>query len=342
LHSKTYILHSYLRVTGKPMRINIVGQFGYGNVGDEGILMSIMDSLGLENEYIVSTSLPFTMTSAYSRRVPNVIDVRTLDDTRTDFDVCILGGGKVDWGFGWAHLLSVFAEGIPTMAYGIALRTDQKQHYKLRRIFSAFFGRFNRITTRDLATAKLLTYLEAFSTLTSCPAINLKEDKTTCPEGTIIVCPRYGDYNEEGEVDNKPQIDWFVERLEHYLVEGQIEKVMLIPFYPKDLEGQPRDLELCKEINRGLGGGCNIFPCDGYNARKVKHAISRSNLVISGGRYHAIVWAIAHGIPYEIAPTIGEPSLSKINGLVEMDREFGKEKLLEMERDNCRLFEAMF
>jgi polysaccharide pyruvyl transferase WcaK-like protein len=318
------------------MKINIVGQYGFANVGDEGILQAIMDSLGLDHEYIVSTSLPFNLIGNYHFRLPSASNVRTLDDERMDYDACIYGGGKVDWGFGWGHFIRAFNANKKTMAYGIALRTDQ-DNTKLRHLYEVFFNQFQRVTVRDMATKELLVSMLNNSTLTMCPAINLKEQKTSCPEGAIAVCPRYGDYNQKGEVDNEPQIQWFISHLK----DTPKNKIMLIPFYPKDLEGKLRDLELCNEINRRLGGGCYIFPCDGYNARKVKYAISKSAVVMSGGRYHAIVWAIAHSIPYTIAPTIGEPALSKLQGLKEMHEVFGRQKLLNLEYENKKLFEEI-
>lgn len=319
----------------------IVGQFGFGNVGDEGILLSVMDALGFENEYIVATPLPFTMVSDYHRKIPTTLDVRTLDDSRTDFDACIYGGGKVDWGFGWGYFVRAFnTEKIPAMAYGMAVRTEHVS-WRLDNLYSDYLHLFKQVTVRDRASYGFLhSTLSVPAELTMCPAINLKEERVSCVQGAVAVCPRFGDYNENGEVDNSQQVEWIVKTL----VERGISpaNVLLIPFFPKDLEGHPRDLELCNEINRRLGGGCSFFHCDGFNARQVKFAISKCQHVISGGRYHAIVWAIAHGISYDIAPTVTGIALVKLKGLVEMHGMFGREKLLEMEGLNKKCFEGMF
>ena len=77
------------------MRILIAGFLGWGNLGDEGILQAIMDEIG-DNEYSVSTTLPFTMLSNYHRKMPSFRDVRQIYDTRTDFDAYILEGGKLN------------------------------------------------------------------------------------------------------------------------------------------------------------------------------------------------------------------------------------------------------
>lgn len=295
-----------------------------------------MDSLGLEHEYVVSTPLPFTMTQAYSHRIPSLADVRSLEDTRTDYDACIYGGGKVDWGFGWGYFIRAFAENIATMAYGIALRTDHD--VILYPLYRKFMEYFDRITARDMLTQDLLDSIGVNNQLAMCPAINLKEEKTACIPNAVVACPRYGDYNEKSEVDNTAQINWFVEQLKNQ----HREEIMLIPFYPKDLEGHLRDFGLCQEVNRQLGGGCQIFPCDGYNPRKVKYAISKSRLVLSGGRYHAVVWAISHDIPYKIFPDVNGIAKQKLFGLVRMHEKFGATRLMEMEHENKKAFEAMF
>lgn len=319
------------------MRIAIVGQYGNGNCGDEGILLAIMDALGFEHEYIAVTTLPFNMVSSYSNKVPNLTDVRTLEDTRTDYDVCLYGGGKIDYGFAWGHFIRAFQERIPTMGYGIQLLGAD---LSLRSLYAEYFKRFGAITTRDIPSRVELLALSVRSTETMCPAINLKEEKTSCVEGGIAVCPRYGDFKifgEKGEVDNSAQIDWFTQKLAGI----ETNEITLIPFHPKDLEGQPRDVELCREINRRLGGGCNIFPSDGFNARKVKYAISKSRMVLSGGRYHAIVWAIAHNIPYVFAPTVSGVASEKLRTLEHMYNVFGREKLMVKESKNKAIFEEM-
>lgn len=315
------------------MRICIAGFYGFMNSGDDGILTSIMDSLGLENEYIVSTSLPFTHVDDYSHRVPMVTDVRTLYDGRVDFDAYLLGGGKIDWGFAAEQLIRVMNAKIPVMGYGLGFRTDIQLVLGLENVLGQFLDLFNVITVRDRASLNILPI--GVRELTMCPAINLNEEKTHCPEGMIAACPRYEDYDASGQVNNEPQIEWFVSRLKDCK-----EEVLLIPFSPRDLEGHLRDLEVCKEIARRLGG-CHIYPTDGYNPRKVKYAISKSKLVISGGRYHALVWAAAHNIPYEVAPTITGLAKNKIDGFIEMHQKYGSEKLKEMEKQNKTLFEGM-
>jgi len=313
----------------------LIGCFAsWGNCGDEGILQAIMDELG-DNEYSVSTTLPFNLSPNYHRRFPELYDVRQIHDIRTDFDAYLLGGGKLGWGYGWRQALAVFSAEVPSMNYGVAYEKDQfLYHPKLNKLYAEFLKQFNAVTVRDQDSFDIMEELGVKSTLTMCPAINLKEEKFSCPENMIAVCPRYEDSDQKGNSgDNKPQIDWIVNRLK-----GLEDEVLLIPFAPKNMEGAPVDLALCREIASKLKGA-TILPTDGYNPRQVKYAISRSKMVISGGRYHALIWAIAHNKPYEVCPS-ALANYPRMQSIIKMHKLYG-EKLKEMEKVNVQIFKKI-
>lgn len=304
-------------------------------MGDEGILQAIMDELG-DNEYIVSTTLPFNLLSNYHRRFPNLCDVRQIYDTRTDFDFYLLGGGKLNWGYGWRQALAAFSANKPSMNYAVAYGDHPSlYHPKLNSLYAEFLRQFDAITVRDQDSFDLLVNeVGVKSTLTMCPAINLKEEKWNCPENMIVVCPRYEDSDQYGNSgDNKPQIDWIVNRLE-----GLGDEVLLVPFAPKNMEGVPVDLALCREIAAKLKGA-TILQTDGFNPRQVKYAISRSKMVISGGRYHALVWAIAHNKPYEVCPSAIN-NYPRIQSILKTHQIYGG-KLKEMEKENVKIFKQI-
>lgn len=316
------------------MRVGIAGFYGFGNCGDEAILQAIIDEIGWDNEFIIHTSLPFNLTNIYTDKVPWATDVRTMEDMRTDFDVYLLGGGKVDWGFGWRQIFNIIANDVPLMAYGVGVPIDDR-YCKLYQLFSQFFNFFDAVTVRDMRSESLLHDLYANPILTMCPAINLKEEKVSCPENMIAVCPRYLDFNSKGETDNSKEIDWIVEQ-----VQDEKDDVLLIPFSPADIEGTPRDLAVCKEIAQKLRGA-RIFNMDPYKPRQIKYVISRSKLVISGGRYHALVWAAAHNIPFKAFPNASGIVKDKIDGFSEMYEKYGSEKLKEMARLNKTVFDGV-
>lgn len=309
------------------LRVMITGFYGWGNAGDEGILQAIMDELG-DNEYLVSTTLPFTMLDEYRRRIV-VAEVRNVNDRRIDYDVYLLGGGGLGWGFGWGQALSAFSARKPCMNYAVGYG---KYETNLARLYRAFLEQFNAVTVRDEDSQLVLRAIDVHATLTMCPSINLKEEKFDCPKGVIAVCPRYEDSDAFGNPgDNTPQIDWIVSRLKDVA-----DEVLLIPFSARDVEGNLRDLGVCREIAHRLKGA-TILPVDGYSPRKIKYAISQSKLVLSGGRYHALVWAAAHKIPYELSPTT---KLSKAQHFIAVHKKYG-DQLKKMEKKNVEIFKRV-
>lgn len=316
-------------------KICITGFYGYGNAGDEGVLLAIMDSLG-ENKYVVCTTLPFNMLENYQALFPKgTVEVRQIYDVRNDYDAFILGGGALGWGYGWHQAITAFASEKPSMYYGVGLNWHQRYHSKLNNFYSSFLELFNAVTVRDQCSQKIAENIQAYSdnlrkksvTLTSCPSINLKEEKFNCPKNMIAVCPRYEDY-----VSNDKQLQWLTERLKDVS-----DEVLLIPFAPYNLEGIPVDLDLCLQLKKTLKNS-QLLPLV-HNPRLIKYAISQSKLVITGGRYHPIVWASAHNIPFEVCPTSN--NYPKVWAFEQMHAEFGGKKLKEMEKQNKKIFEEV-
>ena len=307
------------------MRVGIAGFYGWGNSGDEGILLSIIDSLGSDNEYLVNTTLPFNLSEEYRRKLPWCVEeVRQIHDTRTDYDVYLLGGGELNWGYGWRQCLAIFSASIPCLNYGIGYSKQFLYNDKLKPVYREVLANFDAITVRDEQSFKILREIGLTPALTMCPAINLEVEKFNCPEGMIAVCPRYEDSG-----DNDAQIKWLTKRLE-----GLGDEVLLIPFAPHDKQDNMIDLELCREITKNVPGS-RTLKLDGYSPRQIKYAISKSKLVISGGRYHALVWATSHNIPFEVSPT-GIKNYPKLGAFIEMHKKRGN--LKELERRNKEIF----
>jgi len=300
------------------MRIGITGFYGWGNSGDEGILLSIIESLGYDNEYIINTSLPFNLAYDYKWKLPLCVEeVRHLHDARMDYDIYLLGGGGLGWGYGWRQCFSIFSNSIPCMNYGVGYDKTSLFNDKLKPVYGSFLNNFDAITIRDESSFNLLKEIGVDSILSMCPAINLEVEKFNCAKGMIAVCPRYEDY-----IDNDAQIKWIVDRLE-----GIGDEVMLIPFAPYNIEGNMVDLDLCYEIKSQVPGS-RILKIDGFSPRKIKYLISKSKLLISGGRYHALVWAASHNIPFEASPTCIN-NYPKIGAFIEMHKKHGDLKNLE-------------
>lgn len=304
-------------------QICITGFYGWGNAGDEGILLAMMDSLG-ENKYVICTNLPFTMLADYQAKFPkDTVEVRQIYDVRNNYDVFLLGGGALGWGFGWHQAITAFSSNKFSMYYGVGLNWHERYIPRLNDFYSSFLKQFNAVTVRDRCSLTMADEIGASATLTSCPSINLKEEKFDCPKGMIAVCPRYEDW-----IGNDEQLDWLTNRLK-----GVEDEVLLIPFAPYNADFIPVDYALCLELKKRLKHSQILhLP----NPRHVKYAISQSKLVISGGRYHAIVWASAHNVPFETSPSCYR--YPKIGAFEHMHKEFGGERLKEMEKINVNIF----
>lgn len=309
------------------MRIGICGFYGFGNVGDEAVLQSIMEQLG-HNEYIINTSLPPNRWNDYRNNIK--LEVRSHEDSRTDVDAYILGGGDLNWGYGWRQCLSMFSSDICCMNYSVGYNKKWYYSEKLHGLYREFLKNFNIITVRDECSLSFLREIDDGLNILSpvCtfdPAINLKEEQFDCPKGKIVVFPRYEDV-----VSNIPQLEWFLQELKDVSHD-----VILVPCAPVNNEGVNVDLELCFHLNKKLEGS-KILYISPFEPRKLKYLVSQSKLVYSGGRYHPIVFAIAHDISFRISPTAD--LYTKIPSLVNMYNKFGRDGLVELANRNKDLF----
>jgi hypothetical protein len=165
--------------------------------------------------------------------------------------------------------------------------------------------------------------------LTFDPSINLEEEKfegVDCPENKIAVFPRY----EDGALSNQPQLEWFLNELKHVSND-----IILVACAPRNIDGYPIDLELCQYLKDRLPGSqiVNISP---FEPRKMKYLVSKSKLVYSGGRYHPLIFAIAHNIPFKISPTAN--SYPKIQFVKNMYQKFGRDELMRLAEQNKKIF----
>lgn len=310
------------------MKIQICGFYGFGNVGDESILQSIMDELG-NNEYIISTSLQYSLFGNY-RNIVNR-EIRLHEDMRTDFDAYILGGGELNWGYGWRQCLAIFSKNIPCMNYAVGYNKMWYYSNKLHSLYYEFLKNFNTITVRDEHSLNLVKEVNSKlgATLTFDPSINLKEEKFDCPKNKILVFPRY----EDNCVSNQPQLDWLLNELKNVS-----EKVALVACAPRNVEGYPIDLELCQYLKGRLKDSMiiNVSP---FEPRKLKYLVSQSKFIYSGGRYHPLIFAISHDIPFKVSPTV-EP-YPKIRYLLDMYQKFGRDGLIKLTNQNRKIFFEM-
>ncbi|MEM1544798.1 MAG: polysaccharide pyruvyl transferase family protein [Candidatus Bathyarchaeia archaeon] len=306
------------------MRIAISGHYGWGNTGDEAILQSIMDALGYEKQYLIYTCLPSIYHKKYKELLGNIEDIRPIYDGRLDFDICIFTGDTLRHGL--SFVLHALINNKPNILYGIG-GYEFIANQKIKNIMIELIKAINEVTVRDEELYNHLLNLGAKATLVADPALTLHERPTYCPSDFIAVCPRY--YDEQTNIIEAHKI---IDRLRK-----TNDEILLIPFHPYDVEGNKRDILLCEEIAKHVANA-TILQTDGYHPREVKYVISKSKMVISGGRYHAILWAIAHNKPFEIlTPTFDR----KINSLVEMYKKYGAGTMISMAHKNIAILMEM-
>ena len=309
------------------MKIEICGFYGFGNVGDEAILQSIIEQLG-NHEYIISTSFPYTSEKFQFYSKITGKEIRLHEDLRTDFDLYILGGGGLNWGYGWRQCLSIFSNNIPSINFAVGYNKHNYYSKKLHNLYYEFLKNFNDITVRDESSLNLIKEINHALNpiLTFDPAILLKEEKfDDCPTNKIVVFPRY----EDDGLSNIPQINWLVNELKDVSSE-----VILVACAPKNMESIDVDLNLCKQIQNKLKDS-TIIDISPFEPRKLKYLISQSKMVYSGGRYHPVVFAISHNIPFKFSSTSNH--YSKNRYILDMYQKFGREKLIELANKNIEI-----
>lgn len=313
-------------------RICVAGFYGFHNTGDEGVLQAIMDSLGPNHEYIIATSLPFPFIDQYRYFVPTAVDIRTFEDTRLDFDLLLIGGGGLTFGYGWQLALHALCNKKPVMYYGVGLRQDIYYHPTLHNYYAAMIEHFV-CTVRDIPSHLLLQkFSNVLSFLTMCPAINLQEKKIqACASDAIVVCPRFEDFSVG---DNTEQKAWILRMIHERIKQEGEREVIFIPFSPVDLENAKRDLLLCEQLIQEVPQSrifLNLTP------KEIKYVISKANYVISGGRYHALLWAASHNVPCSCYnPLTLHTAYPKIEALLQMLRSFDVETLKSREHKNAQ------
>ena len=306
-------------------RVCISGFYGWGNTGDEAILLSIIDKLS-DHEIIVSTTLPYTLLADYKSRLPDrVVDVRTVYDTRLDFDYYILGGGELGWGYGLRQAVCVLASDfIKAIHFGIGYNRNSRLNVKkMYPLFYSFLSLFDFVAVRDIETVELLKDIGIKPHLTMCPALSLREEPIAeIYKDAIVVVPRFSDFGREWD---EKQMSWICDVLRD--IE---EKIVFVPFAHSDREGRLLDMQLCLEIKERIGRGL-IFPNDGFTPREVKALIASSKMVITGGRYHALLWALGANKAFRIFP-LAKERYSKISALLKTYR-MGNLHILEQKND---------
>ena len=299
---------------------------GWNNSGDEAILQAILQSFKpLELDITIGTSIPYTFFERHSSIIK--YPVISQDTTILEYDIHLFGLGGLGYNLPWKQILNAKSKNKKLMIYGGGMEViDLKFTQNIKNALSEMYKLFDIITVRSLKSKEVLDDFGIESILTMDPAINLESEKWDCPENYVVVCPRFPDYGHVNGV-----IDYFIESLKSIK-----DEVILLPFGPYNLENHLTDLYVCNKIKETLNIPIyNFHPIT--DIKKVKYLISKSKKVITNGRYHALLFAIAENTEYELT----DNQIEKNNTLIEIHKQFNAEELKNMERKNFELFKTL-
>lgn len=309
-------------------RIIVNGWFGWNNAGDEAVLQGILQNLaGLD--ITIGTSLPYCFFEQYSGLIHH--PVVSWDTTLLEYDIHLFGSGGLGYNLPWKQIINTRSKNKKTMIYGGGIEAwDLPFGDSIKSALHELYNLFDAITVRSVNSQKMLKAIGIESVLTVDPAINLESEKWDCPKNYTIVCPRFPDVGNVNEVAN-----FFIKHLSEIK-----DETILLPFGACNLEGDPIDAYVCKKINEALK-----IPIWNFNPvvdiKKAKYLISKSKKVITNGRYHALLFAISANVPYQLTIKENDCMWEKTNGLINMHKRFGTEKLKDMEKNNSRILKEL-
>lgn len=292
-------------------KIILNGNFGWDNTGDEAILQAIVSEIGDMCDITVGTDAPYLKFGEYEAKIGLPVVNWIITEDRWDVHIVTRGGSFYTLPF--RQLVNAKAVGKKLGLCAMGCETvDLHVADNVTRVLHETFSLFDFISVRSIYSHQMLENLGIDSYLTMDPAINLKPEKWSCPEGKTMVCPRYPD---------TISYDIAFTRLLNYLKSG--DEMLLVPF-------APCDEILCKHLALNIPNS-EICKVDFYKPRMMKYLVSKSKEVVTNGRYHALLFALSEGIPYDFV-SCGEHL--KCNTLIDMHEKFGAEDLKKMGRLN--------
>lgn len=274
------------------INVGIVGFYGWGNCGDESILGGIVNQLAdIDDDahlHIIS-DLPFIFHKKYSNHIQikckeyqlyTITDLSCLDH----IDCLIVGGGGLNPGYGFQHVLHAKRKGIPVINYGIGFRS-----YEISDALVAYFSYFDKIVVRSPQSKDLLEGIGIQSILGFCPSYSATvREIADDTEEFVLITPRMYERS-----DDEEQVNEIIAKMEEL---GKNYLYVVLPFSAYDIEGAENDTRIGRELLQRLYGSNYkiqmINGLHGYDYPTYMGLYNKCHYVINTGRYHSIIYSL--------------------------------------------------
>ncbi len=291
-------------------RIVVSGYYGFGNLGDEAILATIIQQLGSRAEIVVLSADPARTAVEHGVKAIGRMDMAAFFQELGGANLFLSGGGglmqDVTGPFSAAYysgLLSIAQlRGVPTMVFGQGVGPLKSAFNRM--LVKATFGRTRVMTVRDQASVDLLTELRLPAdriVLTADPVLCLEPadpgriSQIWAGTGLRSDLPTIG-------ISVRPWHTWFERQFKTFasvishVASSCGAQVLLLPFQ------QPGDERITEELRDCLSyrPDAQMPPVAMLNeilsSQEMLGLIGRLDLVVAM-RLHAVIMAAAGGVP---------------------------------------------
>lgn len=291
-------------------RIIISGYYGFGNLGDEAILATLVQQLAATSELVVLSADPGATESQYAVTAIDRMDLRTIRRALKGADLFLSGGGGLmqdvtgSWSVPYYGGLLKLAEwhGVPTMVFGQGL--GPLNQASSRWMVRMAFKHARAVTVRDETSFELAKSLGIRG-----DRLVQTADPVLCLESAPVarIDQILADIGLEPGVSTigiaiRPWYTWFERQFKAFssaLTKLSIEsgaQLLLLPFQ------LPGDERITDELY-----DCLAYRPEGHTAKvrilrsplspaEMMGLIGRLDLVV-GMRLHALIMAAARGVP---------------------------------------------
>ena len=281
-------------------RIMISGYYGFGNIGDEAVLASLIDYIKCtkpEHRIVVLSKDPSLTAELYGVEAVERTSLREIVRTLKKCDLLISGGGSllqdvtglgsIPYYLGIINLAIRYGVKVSIFAQGVG---PIKREFFRKRVKKTF-NRVDNITLRDIDSINLIKAIgvKHEATLTADPAIVLthfKEEKSSLVEvnsNTILFCIRDWIGCTDFELNIASCIDKIYEKY------GM--KSMILAFHPE------YDTNIALRISNATKCNAEILMNTSKDPKVVKGIIKEAGIVV-GMRLHSLIFAASLRVPF--------------------------------------------